>query len=81
MPRKAKLEFLFLNENGAGYASRETVTVGTTVESFLSGNMQDWNSGAYTIRVNNDVVTDGQLLVAGDRVIVSPVAPAKIESA
>lgn len=81
MPRKSRLEFLFLNDNGAGYASRESVPEGTTVESFLTTNMQDWNSGKYIIRVNNDATTDGQLLVAGDRVIVSPVAPAKIESA
>ena len=80
MGLKKKVNFLFINDVGGGYAKPESTAVGTTVGAFLSANMENWKPEGYAIRLNNNATAESDVLKEGDRLVVTCINK-KIESA
>jgi len=78
--RKGTIEFLFVNDLGGGYPTKEKVVENTTVEEFLSTMMEKWEAKEYTIILNGKRPTSDYILKNGDQLVVTPVVQ-KVASA
>ncbi len=72
------MKILFINNAGAGFADSVEVPAKTTVAKFFKQHMKNTKPEDCLIKVNRDVVTASQVLVAGDRITITPT---KIEGA
>ncbi|QDT64757.1 molybdopterin converting factor [Calycomorphotria hydatis] len=72
------MKIMLINNNGAGFADYVDVTEGTTAQDLFHKHIPHGHPGDYLIRVNRLPVTANQVLVAGDRVSLTPT---KIEGA
>ncbi len=69
---KGKIDILWLNNDGGGYAEKLRVPTGTTVEQLRRKKLPDSDSENCTIRVNRDIAASSQQLRAGDRISITP---------
>lgn len=69
---KGKIDILWLNNDGGGFADKLRVPAGTTVEQLRKKKLPNSTAENCTIRVNRDIATASQKLRAGDRVSVTP---------
>ena len=72
------MNFLYVNNDGGGFADTVEVADGTTVAGFFSEKSPGRRPGDYLIRVNRLPASAEQVLQPGDRVTVTPT---KIEGA
>lgn len=72
------MKILFINNDGAGFASHIEIEDGTNVEQLFDQRIGRGKEGNYLIRVNRQPVSADQVLLAADRVSITPT---KIEGA
>ncbi|MBX3435477.1 MAG: molybdopterin converting factor [Pirellulales bacterium] len=72
------MPILFINNDGAGFADRLEIAAGTTVAALFRQQVPGGRPSDYLIRVNRQPAAADQVLVAGDRVSLTPT---KIEGA
>lgn len=72
------MKVLFINNEGAGFAGEVEVKAKTTIAQFFKTHMKGQKPEGCLIKVNRQVVTARQVLVAGDRITITPT---KIEGA
>jgi len=73
-----RLNLLYINNNGAGFADHIEVADGTTVAQLFQQRVTQGSPADYLIRVNRQPATSDQILLPGDRVSFTPT---KIEGA
>ena len=71
-PAAGKIEILWLNNDGGGYAERIKVPTNTTVEQLRRKMMPDYDPHDLSIYVNRSVTVAGQKLRTGDSVSITP---------
>lgn len=66
------MTILFLNNEGAGFASQVEVEPNTSVDTFFSQQLPGRKAQDFLIRVNRQPVAADQVLQEGDRVSITP---------
>lgn len=72
------IKVLFLNNSGGGFARYVDVPAGTTVGGFFLQELPNQNPGAFTIKLNRELVAADVVLKEGDKLSV---VPKKVEGA